>query len=81
MAYWYETDITTDIGVLSVSGWIEPVVPGKTWGNPETCYPDEGGFAELEAVTRSGACVLNELTDEQMKDIKEAFYEAWEGTQ
>ena len=25
---------------------IEPFVPGRYWGRPENCYPDEGGVAE-----------------------------------
>lgn len=29
---------------------VEPFVPGLTFGPPENCYPDEGGYAEIYTI-------------------------------
>lgn len=35
---------------LLVEGNATPFKPGRTWGPPEDCYPDEGGEVEIENV-------------------------------
>jgi len=35
---------------LVVEGNATPFVPGRAWGPPEDCYPDEGGEIEIENV-------------------------------
>ena len=47
----YETDYIheSNDGVETtyvVTCSVEPFVPGKTWGDPDDCYPDEGGYVE-----------------------------------
>jgi len=34
-----------------VEGYVEPYVPAKLSGHPDTWCPDEGGYAELENVS------------------------------
>jgi hypothetical protein len=74
-------DVTVEIEVerddnsvtLTVEGTYEPITPGKTWGPPETCYPDEGDGA---SITR----VLLEGKEDYLRDEAEtqAAYEAIE---
>lgn len=33
---------------------VTPFISGKTWGPPESCYPDEGGEVEPEACPHCG---------------------------
>lgn len=35
---------------LLVEGNATPFKPGRAWGPPEDCYPDEGGEVEIENV-------------------------------
>lgn len=42
------------IPCLVVVTHYEPFVPGRTYGPPELCYPDEGGEAEWFLADRRG---------------------------
>jgi len=33
-------------GAAEIEYTIEPLVPGKYYGPPENCYPDDGGYAD-----------------------------------
>ena len=33
---------------------LTPYDPGKTWGDPETCYPPEGGDGEILSIKLQG---------------------------
>lgn len=43
-----------DIPCLVVVTHYEPFAPGRTYGPPELCYPDEGGEAEWHLADRRG---------------------------
>lgn len=63
---------------FEAEAYIEPFVRGKYSGPPETCYPDEGGYAEVSALTCNGANAMF-LMDSELKDeIEGAVYDAAE---
>jgi len=37
---------------------VEPIVPGKYFGPPENCFPDEGGDVELQDIQDQGNCPI-----------------------
>ena len=69
---------------LKVELEIDPFVQGKCFGAPESCYPDEGGFAEITG----SILVLNEdgeyepwdgeLTEAEVSEVETEAYRAWE---
>ena len=58
---------------LEVSGYVEPLVRGKYFGPPENCYPDEGGYAEIETILCEGKPWTGELTKEERERAEEAL--------
>lgn len=34
--------------------YLEPLTPGRYFGPPEMCYPDEGGYVEYDILDRKG---------------------------
>ncbi len=63
---------------------IDPFVPGKYFGLPENCYPDEGGTAQIIGTIM----VQNDdgkfeswdgtLTDSEVSEAEEEGYRAWD---
>ena len=64
---------------LTIKGYAEPLVPGKTHGLPENCYPAEGGYGELEEVCIEIDGVTRrwtgQLTAKEEEKCNEALYE------
>ena len=60
---------------------VEPYDPGRTWGDPEKCYPPEGGFASVVEVRHADGstlpCDSYESAGIDIKRIEEQIYEAW----
>jgi len=75
---------------LTVTGTHNQFVPGRTYGDPDDCYPDEGGDTEIESVevfvkkgenTNPFAYLFTdnpELTDKEEEKAKEAINTAYE---
>lgn len=64
---------------LSITGNIEPFVPGQTSGPAEFCYPSEGGFAEITVIhTAQGIPWDGELTLDEEKEASDILYDDWE---
>jgi len=64
---------------LNLEGYYTPGTPGKLYGPPEDCYPDEPEDAELEAVLLDGEPWEGQLTDEERKAAIEALVSAGQG--
>jgi hypothetical protein len=68
---------------LQVELSIEPFVRGKYYGPPENCFPDEGGFAEINGpimVQKEDGKFepwTGELMDSEIARVEETGYEAW----
>jgi hypothetical protein len=61
---------------VEITGYAEPLVHGVFSGPPERCYPDEGGFAELEEAMVNGNHF--ELTQEEIAQAETLLYETYE---
>lgn len=61
---------------VEIAGYAEPLTRGNYCGPPERCYPDEGGFAELEVATLNGQPF--ELTQEETEKAETLLYETFE---
>jgi flagellar biosynthesis/type III secretory pathway protein FliH len=59
---------------IEVSGGAVPFVRGRTYGPPERCYPDEGGYVEDVEATFKGQPF--ELTEKEEEKAQEALQEA-----
>ena len=55
---------------------VEPFVRGKYSGPPESCYPDEGGYAEITDLTVDGADASFLLGSDLADALNEAAYDA-----
>ena len=42
---------------LTVEGWYTPAVPGKTYGPPEDCYPEEPSDFEIDDILVNGISI------------------------
>lgn len=68
---------------LEVECYIEPFVRGRYSGPPENCYPDDGGFAEIEspvyALDEDGKRSLwdGTLTSAEKAKVEKDAYESW----
>lgn len=63
---------------LKIEFEVYPFVPGRMSGPPEMCYPDEGGFAEINKVmTETEDEWDGELTDKEEERFCTAAYESW----
>ena len=63
---------------LLVRGTASPVVPGRTFGPPERCYPDEGGDVEIVEIVLDApgnAAWTGTLTREEEKRASEKLFE------
>ena len=63
---------------ITVTFEIEPLIPGKYYGPPENCYPDEGGCASVVKVINNDTKESIDLTDKEEQDFCESAYEEWE---
>ena len=54
----------------------EPLVPARISGAPESCYPAEGGSAEITALTVDGKDASFLLDSDLADDLSDAAYEA-----
>lgn len=61
---------------ITITGYVEPLVHGVFSGPPERCYPDEGGFADLEGAMLNGKHF--ELTQEEIADAETLLWETYE---
>jgi hypothetical protein len=73
----FETSTGEEL-TLEVHADIDPFVPGKTWGDPDSCYPPEGGFAELEQVLDANTKKPVELSKLELDRLCKDVYETWE---
>ena len=61
---------------LVIRGTVTPFLRGRTWGHPDTWYPDEGGEVEIDSVCVDpgngidGAAWTGELTDAESADVE-----------
>ena len=64
---------------LIIRGTVTPFRRGRTWGHPDTWYPDEGGEVEIDSVCVDpgngidGAAWTGELTDAESADVLDAL--------
>ena len=59
---------------LIVLGEIEPFVPGRLWGRPEFCCPDEGGYVVISGIlTEDRKPWDGELTPAEESAVEEAL--------
>lgn len=65
--------------LVSVTGCIEPYREGRTYGDPENCYPPEGGYAEIKTATLDGKPFY--LTVSELAAVERQLYEEWEGSE
>lgn len=51
--------------------------PGRTWGDPENCYPPEGGYVEdiTAFFCRNGVWTVFDLTDDEASSANEQIME------
>jgi len=63
--YEYEVEV-------EVLGSVEPYIPARTWGHPDSWYPAEGGEAEVHGayMQRHGCWVEVELTSEETRELE-----------
>lgn len=64
---------------LTIQANVSPLVPGKLFGPPEKCYPDEGGEVEIESIMHQGKPWTGELTDKERAAIDDLFFDELEG--
>jgi len=60
---------------LTVRGTVSKFIPGRFFGPPENCYPDEGGEAEIEAILLNGKPWTGELTPKEKQAVEELLIE------
>ena len=73
---WYDIDGGIEIE-YEVTGTVTPVIPAKTWGSPEHCYPQEGGEVEILSVKEDGKEVpLDSIIESVQDEMCEKLFEA-----
>lgn len=58
--------------------YYEPVRPGRYFGCPEDCYPDEGGESEWVLLDRRGRraeWLERKMTDRDREKVEELIYQ------
>lgn len=65
-----------DERTLEIDCYVTAVVPGKTWGPPETCYPDEGGDCELEDIRAQDGTKID-WEEREVEKNKWAYVVTW----
>lgn len=66
--------------IVVVTSW-EAYVPAKTYGPPESCYPEEGGCGEWEIRDRRGrpaAWLERKMSEEERERIDGLIFEYME---
>ena len=66
--------------IVAVTSW-EAYVPAKTYGPPESCYPEEGGCGEWEIRDRCGrpaAWLERKMSEEERERIDGLVFEYME---
>lgn len=66
--------------IVAVTSW-EAYVPAKTYGPPESCYPEEGGCGEWEIRDRRGrpaAWLERKMSEEERERIDGLVFEYME---
>jgi len=63
---------------LTIQANVSPHVPGRYFGPPEKCYPDEGGEVEIETILCQGEPWMGELTDYERSMVDDLFFEELE---
>lgn len=71
--YEISVEFDTEDEVYTITAEVSPFVPGKSWGAPEDCWPDEGG--EIESVKVRTASGLQLTEAEFEKRVGKARYE------
>jgi len=70
-------DITYDGIEITVKGDFIPYKEGKTQGDPESCYPSEGGYVEGYEILVGGYDITDILRGNVESNIREAAFEKW----
>jgi hypothetical protein len=63
--------------LVQITAW-EKHRPGRIYGPPEHCYPDEGGYGTWELLDRRGRpapWLEKKLTDKEINRIEDEVYE------
>lgn len=56
--------------LVTITGEVSPIIPGRLYGRPEDCYPAEGGeVLNLEAKVRGEAFELTAEEEEEAADL------------
>lgn len=55
---------------LTINFYASPIIPARTYGPPEDCYPEEGGEVDIEEVLAGGVDILL-LIDEKVFEYLE----------
>lgn len=71
------TDNEEEIEVIAHC-YIEPKIKGRYYGPPEDCYPDEGGYAEIDHLTTLDGKLWQFPTFALEEKITQEAYLAWE---
>lgn len=62
---------------IGVTAW-EPYRPGRLYGPPEDCYPDEGGYGEWDVLIRGRRAhwLERKLTADDVQRIDDELFSA-----
>lgn len=62
--------------ILSIIGRVSLGMPGKTYGEPDDCYPDEGDEVWIDTILLDNKPWSGELTDEETYEAEEMLLNA-----
>jgi hypothetical protein len=73
---WYREEDDKE-EVYDVIGTVEAMIRGRFSGPPESCYPDEGGEAEITKITDSDGKLVDIaiFSEEELRDMEYRLFQ------